>query len=77
MEYLDQPEFDNTPRAHPAFWRGKNIGINIVLEIVSNIMMGHDNGSGVNNHTGIEAMRQGILAWKSQVDKSLSDNKKG
>ena len=39
-------------------------------------MMGHDNGSGVNNHTGIEAMRQGILAWKSQVDKSLSDNKK-
>ena len=77
MEYLDQPEFDNTPRAHPAFWRGKNIGINNVLEIFSNIMMGHDNGSGVNNHTGIEAMRQGILAWKSQVDKSLSDNKKG
>lgn len=76
MEYLDQPEFDNTPRAHPAFWRGKNIGINSVLEIVSNIMMGHDDGSGVNNHPGIEAMRQGILTWKREVDKALSTNKK-
>lgn len=77
MEYLDQPEFDNTPRAHPAFWRGKSNGINSVLEIVSNIMMGHDDGSGVNNHPGIESMRRGILAWKGQVDKALSDNKKG
>ena len=38
--------------------------------------MGYDDGSGVNNHPGIEAMRKGILTWKSQVDKSLSDNKK-
>lgn len=76
MEYLDQPEFDNTPRAHPAFYRGKNSGINAVLEIVSNIMMGHDNGSGINNHPGIEAMRQGILAWKLEVDKFKPEEKK-
>ena len=76
MEYLDQPELDNTPRAHPAFWRGKNNGINSVLEIVSNLMMGHDDGSGVNNHTGIETMRRGILAWKQEVDKFKLDEKK-
>jgi hypothetical protein len=69
MEYLDQPEHDETSRAHPAFWRGKNTGINAVLEIVSNIMMGHDDGSGSNNHHGIESMRQGLLTWKKEVDK--------
>jgi len=76
MEYLDQPEHDNTPRAHPAFWRGKSIGINSVLEIVSNIMMGHDNGSGVNNHPGIESMRQGVFRWKTEVEKSLAASAK-
>lgn len=76
MNYLDQPEHDNTARAHPAFFRGKNTGINAVLEIVSNIMMGHDDGSGVNNHTGIEAMRRGILAWKAEVDKFKPEEKR-
>ena len=75
MEYLDQPEHDNTPRAHPAFWRGKHNGITSVLEIVSNLMMGHDDGSGVNNHAGIESMRRGILAWRAEVDKALSKKK--
>lgn len=78
MEYLDQPEHDNSRRAHPAFWRGKHDGISSVLEIISNIMMGHDDGSGVNNHAGIESMRRGILAWKEVVDGSLNkiDKKK-
>jgi hypothetical protein len=76
MEYLDQPELDNTPRAHPAFWRGKANGINSVLEIVSNIMMGYDDGSGTNNHPGVEAMRRGILAWKTEVDKFKPEEKK-
>jgi len=75
MEYLDQPEHDNTPRAHPAFWRGKHNGITSVLEIISNIMMGNDDGSGINNHTGIESMRRGLLNWKSEVDKALSKKK--
>jgi hypothetical protein len=75
MEYLDQPHFDETPKAHPAYWRGKHTGITSVLEIVSNIMMGHDDGSGVNNHAGVESMRRGILAWKAEVDKAFSKNK--
>ena len=54
MEYLDKPLLDETPNAHPAYWRGKATGINDVLKIVSDIMLGHDNGTGVNNHAGIE-----------------------
>jgi len=76
MEYLDQPEHDNTPRAPPAFWRGKNNGINSVLEIVSNLMMGHDDGSGVNNHPGIETMRRGVLVWRQELDKFKLEEKK-
>ena len=71
MEYLDQPQFDGSPKAHPAFWRGKAIGINAVLEIVSNIMMGEDDGSGTNNHTGIEQMRQGLIQWRAEVNNSF------
>lgn len=76
MEYLDQPQFDNTPKAHPAFWRGKSIGINDTLEIISNIMLGHDDGSGSNNHKGIEQMRRGLLAWREEVNKSFKSREK-
>lgn len=77
MEYLDQPELDDTRRAHPAFWRGKASGIEAVLRIVSDIMLGHDDGSGTNNQPDVESMRRGLLAWRAEVDKSLSNNKKG
>lgn len=71
MEYLDKPALDNTPRAHPAFFRGKSLGIESVLKIVSDIMMGHDNGSGTNNHPGIEQMRRALLIWREELDKVL------
>ena len=76
MEYLDRPQYDETSQAHPAYWRGKARGINDVLKIVSDIMLNLDNGSGTNNHPGIESMRQGLLAWREQVDKSFSKETK-
>jgi hypothetical protein len=75
MEYLDKPLHDGTANAHPAYWRGKAQGINDVLKIVSDIMLGHDNGSGTNNNRDIEAMRRGLLVWREQIDKSLSTKK--
>jgi hypothetical protein len=71
MEYLDKPALDNTPKAHPAFFRGKSLGIESVLKIVSDIMMGLDNGSGTNNHPGIEQMRHALLIWREELDKVL------
>jgi hypothetical protein len=77
MEYLDRPASDETPNAHPAYWRGKSRGINDVLKIVSDIMLGLDNGSGANNHVGIESMRRALLTWRDEVNNSLnSKNKK-
>lgn len=72
MEYLDKPALDDTPRAHPAFFRGKAIGINSVLKIVSDIMLGLDNGSGVNNHPDIERMRQALLVWRDEINSVLN-----
>lgn len=74
MEYLDKPLLDETPGAHPAYWRGKARGINDILKIVSDIMLGHDDGSGVNNHAGVESMRRALLIWRGEVDSSM-DNK--
>jgi hypothetical protein len=72
MEYLDRPALDDTSKAHPAYFRGKANGINSVLKIVSDIMLGLDNGSGANNHPGIEQMRQALLVWRYEVNQSLS-----
>jgi hypothetical protein len=71
MEYLDRPALDDTPKAHPAFFRGKVSGINSVLKIVSDIMMGHDNGTGVNNHPDVEQMRRALLVWRDEVNRTL------
>lgn len=71
MEYLDKPAHDDTPNAHPAFFRGKASGINSILKIVSDIMLGHDNGSGKNNHDQIEKMRRALLVWREIIDKNV------
>lgn len=69
MEYLDKPLADETPQAHPAYWRGKERGISDVLKIVSDIMMGIDNGSGTNNNKDIESMRRALLVWRDEINK--------
>ncbi len=76
-QYLDNPVFDDTPRAHPAFWRGKSAGINAVLKIVADVMNGVDNGSGTNNHEQIERMRRALFTWRERVDASFKENKVG
>ena len=76
MEYLDKPVTDETPNAHPSYWRGKANGINAVLKIVSDVMLGHDNGSGANNHPEIEKMRRALLVWREEVNNGLSSAKK-
>lgn len=73
MEYLDKPALDGTPKAHPAFWRGKADGINSVLKIVSDVMLGSDNGSGINNHPEIEKMRRALLIWRDQLPEKIKN----
>lgn len=75
MEYLDKPALDDTPAAHPAYWRGKSRGINDVLKIVSDVMLGKDNGSGKNNHKDIEKMRRSLLTWRDEINATAKSKK--
>jgi len=70
MEYLDKPLHDGTRNSHPAYWRGKSAGIGETLKIVSDIMLGLDNGTGTNNNKDIELMRQSLLTWRDNIDKN-------
>jgi hypothetical protein len=73
--YTDNPALDDTPRANPAFWRGKANGIDAVLKIVHDVMAGNDNGSGVNNHEQLEKMRRALISWRDQLDVKESKSK--
>jgi hypothetical protein len=74
MEYLDKPFHDETPQAHPAYWRGKSRGINDVLKIVSDIMLNYDNGSGSNNNLNIESMRRALIQWRELVNSTFTSD---
>lgn len=74
--YLDRPQDDNTPQAHPAFKRGKISGVATVLRIVKNIIDGVDTGQGVNNSPQIEAIRRAVLEYKQTLEKKESKSSK-
>ena len=71
-QYLDNPEADNTPQAHPAFHRGKKSGIEDVVSIVNRVVSGSDNGSGQVISPVVENMRQNVLTLKRQATEYLN-----
>ena len=70
--YLDRPQDDNTPKAHPAFKRGKVAGVSSVLHIVKNIINDVDNGQGRNISPQVEAVRRALLEYKKTLEESTS-----
>ena len=66
--YLDRPQDDNTPKAHPAFNRGKAKGILETLAIIRNIIVGTDNGSGTINSEEIEKIRRSVFLLKDALE---------
>jgi len=66
--YMDRPEDDNTPNAHPAFNRGKIKGILETLAILRNIIIGKDDGSGTINSEEIEKIRRAVFILKDALD---------
>jgi len=65
--YLDRPQDDNTPHAHPAFRRGKIDGIKTVLSIFKNVIDGTDTGDGNIASPQIEAIRRAIFVYKDTL----------
>tara|TARA_R110001583_G_scaffold15814_1_gene64764 strand:+ start:594 stop:905 length:312 start_codon:yes stop_codon:yes gene_type:complete len=66
--YMDNPETDNTPKAHPAFNRGKARGILETLAIMRNVIIGADDGSGSINSEEIEKIRRSVFLMKETLD---------
>tara|TARA_R110002020_G_scaffold28008_1_gene89734 strand:- start:54 stop:386 length:333 start_codon:yes stop_codon:yes gene_type:complete len=65
--YTDNIQDDNTPRAHPAFNRGKARGILETLSIMRDIIVGDDNGSGTINSSEIEKIRRAIVTYREAL----------
>jgi hypothetical protein len=54
----DNPFWDGTDFAHPAYHRGVDRGIEAVLEVMVKALEGKDDGRGVMHHPDLEAMRR-------------------
>jgi hypothetical protein len=54
-------ELDNTPFAHPAFWRGQDDGVLGVVRKIENILDGNDDGAGVCASVELEKLRRRLL----------------
>ena len=65
--YTDRPEDDNTPKAHPAFKRGKIKGILETLALLRNVIVGKDDGTGTNNNQELEKIRRAIFIMRSTL----------
>ena len=65
--YTDNIQDDNTPRAHPAYNRGKARGILETLSIIKDIIVGSDNGSGTINSAEIEKIRRSIVIYREAL----------
>jgi len=65
--YLDRPQDDDTPQAHPAFNRGKAKGIIAMLNIIRDIISGTDDGEGDIISPEINKVRRAILAYRETL----------
>ena len=65
--YTDNIQDDNTPKAHPAFHRGKIQGILETLDIIRAVIVGDDNGSGTINSPEIEKIRRATFLMREAL----------
>mgnify|MGYP006410448497 CR=1 FL=1 len=66
--YLDRPQDDGTPKAHPAFKRGQIAGTVTILRIIKSVAEGTDFGDGAVGSPQIEAARRIVLELKNNVE---------
>ncbi len=63
----DDPEFDTTDWAHPAWWRGSLYGVHHATRLVENIVSGKETGVGAMNDDA-DKLRQMVLGLKRNGD---------
>src|ERR1043166_9002424 len=60
----DDPDFDGTDAAHPAFWRGHDHGCWGTIERIKQVVDGKDDGRGVMGTIALEDIRRRLLAQR-------------
>lgn len=63
----DNPQWDCTDAAHPAWWRGEKWGVYKAAELIADILSGKDTGKGVMNEP-LETMRRSVFELKKERD---------
>lgn len=66
MTYQDDPDFDGTDGAHPAWWRGCEHGVRTTAKIMQTWLNREDH-RGVYGWSTLNDLRQQILAMKAVV----------
>lgn len=69
----DNPEWDGTDAAHPAWWRGNDAGVAATVRILADAMDGKDNGRGVIGYAPLEALRRRVIAARSARQAALDE----
>ena len=57
----DNPFWDGTDAAHPAWWRGEKRGIEAVVDRINVILDGYDRGGGILGYEKLETLRRRLL----------------
>lgn len=63
----DDPEWDATDFAHPAWWRGNDAGADAVVRRLEKVLDGKDEGAGVLGGRKLEAIRRRLLGLLEMV----------
>lgn len=57
----DDPELDATDYAHPAWWRGEEHAVEMLVHRMEKILDGKDSEAGIMGHAGLEKVRRRII----------------
>ena len=68
----DDPEFDSTDWAHPAWFRGTLHGLHGAIRLVSDIVSGKETGVGAMHEDG-DKLRQMVLGLKLKADSLVGE----
>lgn len=63
----DNPFWDATDVAHPAWWRGDDHGCAVTVERLNAILDGKDDGHGGFGYEPLERLRRRLLALRRQL----------
>jgi len=69
----DDPQWDATDAAHPAWWRGEDFGAYMAAKLIADILSGKETGKGAMNDP-VATMRDSILVLKKRCKKLQERN---